>query len=216
MFQWRVFDRTVPLWPPAMTELHLGTAPCFGLAQLRHGQRVTRMWLSRSALLEFFQKVVQIVKLTRGSSESQWIQCSVVSRLKLLAKPEPWVRACLLLPGGLHFNFVKITFVCNYLSIFFDPGLLRLKRQVSKELKTMCRLCCILPNFLGSTACPYMPRSAKALTIKARVRSCYHKVLSSQQLTHTTASSIDTKHEHRAQTSATHWVAVAACGTSPR
>lgn len=88
----------------------------------------------------------------------------MVSRLKLLAQPEPSVRACLLLPRGLHFNFVKITFVCNYLSTFVYPGLLRLKQQLSKELKIMCLLCCILPNFLGSTAWPYMPRRPRAFT----------------------------------------------------
>ena len=123
------------------------------------------MWLSHSVLLHFFQKAVQIVKLTTGSSDSQWIQCSVVSRLKPSAKPDPSsVRACLLRPGGLHFNFVKIPFVCNYLSTFIYPGPLRLKQQVSKELKIMYLLSCILPTFLGSTACSYMHWRAMALT----------------------------------------------------
>lgn len=88
-----------------------------------------------------------------------------MSRLKPSAKPDPPPgRPFLLLPGELYFNFIKIPFVCKYLSIFIYPGPLRLKQQVSKELKIMCLLCCFLLTFLGSTACSYMHWRAMALT----------------------------------------------------
>lgn len=133
----------------------------------------------------------------------------MASRLKPSAKPDPSsVRACLLLPRGLHFNFVKIPFVCNYLSTFIYPGPLRLKQQASKGLKIMYLLCCILPTFLGSTAehtCTGEQWPSPPRRFKARVRSCYCKDLTLQPHTYSTAFSLDTKHKHQAHTSATLW-----------